>query len=131
MAGADGGTAASRLFYSTDKEGLRGDVTDLRSMTAMASNDKEHEWKQPGGEERPGQQACIVVTGPADVFLIVVRWTTLVWDEIGRAGASVSADASSRACPAALRTTSIRGGLVQTCRRNLEEEQPWRRYVAS
>ena len=33
----------------------------------------------------------------ADVFLVVMRWVMLVWDEIGRARASVSADASSRA----------------------------------
>jgi len=41
------------------------------------------------------------------VFLVVVRWAMLVWEEIGRARASVSADASSRAWSAALRATYL------------------------
>lgn len=47
-----------------------------------------------------------------DMFLVVMRWAMLVWDEIGRARASVSADASSRALVCSLASDAPYSGAM-------------------
>ena len=65
-------------------------VSDLPRVAGDGDHDKERKWKHSGEQQDPGAalQTC---------FWLFVGWAMLVWDEIGRARASVSADASSRA----------------------------------
>lgn len=77
---------AFRLFY---RARLRCLYQGLPRVTATATMTKSE-----NGNSADKQDPGSWIT---DMFLVVMRWVMLVWDEIGRARASVSADASSRA----------------------------------
>lgn len=88
MAGADG-RGVCVPFVLEGRAGLRC-LYQICHAWRQRDHDKERKWKHSGGQQDPGAalQTC---------FWLFVGWAMLVWDEIGRARASVSADASSRA----------------------------------
>jgi len=92
MADADVRVSCLRFVCSTGQGGFEVFVSDSATRGGDGEHDKECKWKQLTSNR-------ILRRSITDMFLVVCEMgdMMLVWDEIGRARAGVSADASSRA----------------------------------